>query len=46
MLAECRAALDIHATWREKAVARATAAEEKLLHRAQELCGGMPCPSI
>jgi len=46
MLTECRVALDTHATWREKAVARAAAAEEKLLRRAQELCGGMPCPSI
>jgi len=40
MLSECRAALDTYATWREKAVARTVAAEEKLLHRAQELCGG------
>ena len=46
MLTECRVALDTHATWRKKAAARAGTAEEKLLRRAQELCGGMPCPSI
>ena len=40
MLSECRAALDTYATWCEKAVARTVAAEEKLLHRVQELCGG------
>jgi hypothetical protein len=45
MLTECRVALDTHATWREKAAARNAAAEEKLLRRAQELCGGTPCPS-
>lgn len=39
MLSECRATLSAHTTWCEQASARTVAAEEKLLHRAQELCG-------
>jgi argininosuccinate lyase len=41
MLNECRAALTTHARWREHAAARALAAEEELLRRAEELAGGM-----
>jgi hypothetical protein len=41
MLGECRAALSTCARWREHAAARALAAEEALLRRAEELAGGM-----
>jgi argininosuccinate lyase len=39
MLSECRASLAAHTIWCEQASACTVAAEEKLLHRAQELCG-------
>lgn len=45
MLSECRAMLDTYTSWREKAVAGVAAAEEALIRRAQELCGGEACLS-
>ncbi len=46
MLAGCRAALDTCASWHKKTAANAEVAEEALIHRAQELCGGVSCQSI
>ncbi|GAC1393886.1 MAG: argininosuccinate lyase [Ktedonobacteraceae bacterium] len=45
MFTECRAALDAHNAWHEKAMAHRMAAEETLLHYAQDLAGDVPCPS-
>src|SRR5713101_453596 len=46
MLAECHTALDTCSSWHEQAAANAMAAEEALIRRAGELCGGVSCPSI
>jgi argininosuccinate lyase len=40
MLTECRAALDTYTSWLKQAAASATAAEEALVRRARQLCGG------
>src|SRR5215469_3274253 len=40
MLAQCRATLDSYALWHKDAAASATAAEEALVRRARQLCGG------
>lgn len=40
MLLECRSVLDARATWCKQASDRNTQAEEALLQRARELCGG------
>jgi argininosuccinate lyase len=40
MLAECRAVLDTYTSWLKQAAASATAAEEALVRRARQLCGG------
>src|SRR5205823_10955315 len=46
MLTECRATLDTCTSWLKQAAASATAAEEALVRRAQQLCGGAECPYI
>jgi len=40
MLAQCRATLDSYALWHKEAAASAKAAEEALVRRARQLCGG------
>jgi argininosuccinate lyase len=40
MLTECRATLDTCTSWLKQAAASATAAEEALVRRARQLCGG------
>src|SRR5712692_6070187 len=46
MLTECRAILDTYTSWHKKAGVVLAAAEEALVRRAGELCGGVSCPSI
>jgi len=40
MLVECQTALDIYSAWHQQATASAVVAEEGLLRRARQLCGG------
>jgi argininosuccinate lyase len=40
MLAQCRSTLDSYALWHKDAAASAMAAEEALVRRARQLCGG------